>query len=145
MIEEQEGGYELDSHANTTLVGSNMIFLDNLLQADKSDVYGFSDKLGPIRIIHIGTCATAYDCLTGQLYILLFGQCLYFGNEVPSSLLCPNQLRAFGTRVKDCPTMYESKSDHSLTFHEQETGDSLFIPLKIDGTVSYIPSKKPSQ
>ena len=81
------GRCELDSHADTTLAGSNMIFLDNLSQADKIDVYGFSDRLGPIRNIPIGTCATAYDCpVTGQLYLLLFGQCLYFGNDVPSSL-----------------------------------------------------------
>ena len=116
MIEGQ-GRCELDSHADTTLAGSNMIFLDNLSQADKIDVYGFSDKLGPIRNIPIGTCATAYDCpTTGQLFLLLFGQCLYFGNDVPSSLLCPNQLRAYGTRVEDCPTMYDSSSKHGLTF-----------------------------
>ena len=52
---------------------------------------------------------------------------LILWKDVPSSLLCPNKLRSFGTRVDYCPTMYESRSSHGLTFHEQETGDSLFV------------------
>ena len=50
MIEGQ-GRCKLDSHADTALAGSNMIFLDNLSQAEKIDVYGFSDKLSPIRTL----------------------------------------------------------------------------------------------
>ena len=40
MADGQEGQCELDSHADTTLAGSNMVFLDDLTQADKIDVYG---------------------------------------------------------------------------------------------------------
>ena len=89
----EEGRCELDSHADTTVAGSNMAFLDDVKDSPTVNAYGFSDDYKPIKDIPIGTCATAYDCPdSGQVYILLFGQVLYFGDWMKASFICPNRV-----------------------------------------------------
>jgi hypothetical protein len=47
--------------------------------------------------IPIVTAATAYDdAATGVTYILVLGQCIYMGDKMPNSLICPNQLQSYG-------------------------------------------------
>ena len=118
------GRSELDSHADTTVAGANMIFLDDMKNAPTVSVQGFSDAYKPINDIPIGICATAYDCpTTGRVYILLFGSSLYFGDKMKSSLICPNQIRAMGNTVHDTPVQFAPNSPHGITFRDYETGD----------------------
>ena len=47
---------------------------------------------------------TAYDDdATGQTYILVFHEALYYGNKLDHSLINPNQLRNYGIKVNDNP------------------------------------------
>ena len=47
------------------------------------------------------------------------------------TLLCPNQLRAYGVAVDDTPTQYNKASTHSLYIPDSE----LCIPLELDGII----------
>ena len=122
-----------------------MAFLDDVKGSPTVNVYGFSDQYEAIKDIPIGTCATAYDCpKTGQVYILLFGQALYFGDRMKASLICPNQIRAMGNKVADTPTMYNPTEQHGITLRDFESGDSFHIPLSMDGVISYMNTRKPT-
>ena len=137
---------ELDSHADTTLAGANMLFLDDRHDAPTINVHGFTDDFKPVQNVPIGTCATAYDCPdTGRVHILLFGQALYFGNRMPASLLCPNQIRMNGNRVEDTPIQFEPASNHGLTLHDPDSNHSIFIPFQMDGQTSYMTTRIPTQ
>jgi hypothetical protein len=48
------------------------------------------------------------------------------------TLLCPNQLRAYGVTVDDTPTQYNQASTQSLYNPDSE----LRIPLELDGIIS---------
>jgi len=70
------------------------------------------------------------------------GQALYFGDEVKTSLLCPNKMRSNGVIVDVIPThlSHSNASMHSLIFPE----DEVTIPLKLNGCFSYIPTRTPT-
>ena len=56
------------------------------------------------------------------------------------SFLCPNQLRAFGLSVCDTPQQFDADSPHDISFPDSK----LRIPLKMEGVVSYFPSRGPT-
>ena len=58
--------------------------------------------------------------------------------DLPSSLICPNQLRANGLIVDDVPVRYKKDSTHSIT------AGNLVIPLSSKGYVSYFNVRSPS-
>ncbi|KAI2501496.1 hypothetical protein MHU86_12941 [Fragilaria crotonensis] len=91
--------------------------------------------------IPIATVATAYDCpLTGKTYVLVINEALYFGDKMKHSLLCPNQLRANGLKVDDCPRQYDSDSTHSIHVPESD----LSIPLALRGVISGFVTRVPT-
>ena len=138
---------ECDSHADTVVAGSNMKFLDVLDNNTPTvDVEPFAATYDKMKNIPIGTCATAYDCPdTGKTFLLLFGQALYFGNKVNTTLLCPNQMRAAGNVVEDTPCQYDDKSSHSITFIDQDDDElRLNIPMNLDGVISNFITRLPT-
>ncbi|MFN9980072.1 MAG: hypothetical protein ACK53Y_09175, partial [bacterium] len=61
------------------------------------NVSAFSEHLDTMENIPIVTAATAYDDpQTGDTTILVIGQAIFMGDKVKNTLLCPNQMRAFG-------------------------------------------------
>jgi hypothetical protein len=87
------------------------------------------------------TVATAYDCTTdGETYLLIFNETLFLGERLPVSLLCPNQMRAFELSVQDTPQQFDSDSTHDISFPD----GALQIPLEMEGLVSYLTSRKPT-
>jgi len=132
---------ELDSHADTLVAGANFVILE---YTDTScSVTPFCKSYESKQGIPIVKAATTYDDeATGVTYILILGQALYFGEEVESRLLCPNQLRANGVIVDDTPVhlLHNRSSTHSITFPE----DNVTIPLKLNGCFSMIKTRTPS-
>ena len=57
-----------------------------------------------------------------------------------TTLLCPNQLRMNGLRVKDVPRQFDAKSYHSIYIPEQW----IRIPLSLDSVVSGFESQQPT-
>lgn len=85
---------------------------------------------------------TAYGH-NGVTYILVANQALYFGEDMPNSLLSPNQLRSNGVVVDDCPIHLSpnKSSTHSIFFPEQDVR----LPLQLNGIISYLSIRKPTQ
>eukprot|EP00536_Pseudo-nitzschia_multiseries_P016919 jgi/Psemu1/48399/gm1.48399_g len=130
---ENEAGYcELDSHADTTAAGSNMVLLNSDQITTRVDVAPFSEEYKPIKKIPIGSCATAWTSPTsGQVYIIVFHQALYFGNKFKNSLICANQ-------VRDCNFNSVEETPH-------DDSKKVFIKQNMRNVISYFPTRKPTK
>jgi hypothetical protein len=73
---------------------------------------------------------------TGQTYILVLNECLYYGNKLKHSLINPNQLCFGGTAVWD--NVFDPNHDLSIKYE-----DNLTIPLKMEGTKTLFISRSP--
>jgi hypothetical protein len=132
---------ELDSHADTCGVNDIAFILEYTGQ--EAEVSGFSPSLQTLENISIVKAAVAYDDpQTGETFIIIINQALYFGEHLPHILLNPNQLRAHGTIVDDAPKhLTNGTSSHSIHFPE----DKLRIPLKLHGIISYFSIRTPTK
>ena len=93
---------ECDTNADTCCLGKNFIISQYTTRS--SDVYAYDKSYEPIENVPIVTGMTAYDDdATGQTYILVFHEALYYGNKLDHSLINPNQLRNYGIKVNDNP------------------------------------------
>ena len=107
----------------------------------KVTVSAYSDELKPIKNILVATVATLYqDGATGDSYILIIHQALYFGERLESSLLNPNQLRSNGLIVDEVPRQFDCSSTHSI----MSSKHNLRIPLKLEGVISGFETRKPT-
>jgi Fe-S-cluster containining protein len=113
--------------------------------SQKVSVAGFHPDMQEIPDVRIVTAAVAYDCpITFTTFILLFPQSLYFPN-MHHNLICPDQLREFGTIVNDIPLLRISPRErqpyhHSIIQHDE----NLHIPLRYDKPISYFVCRKPT-
>lgn len=67
----------------------------------------------------------------------------FMGDKVSTTLLCLNQLRAYGLLVDDVPMHLAPKSrppSHSIKCQEED----FIIPLFLKGVFSYFPSRTPT-
>jgi hypothetical protein len=98
--------------------------------------------LGTVEEVPIVNAAIAYDDpRTGETYILMINQALYF-QDMDYILLCPMQLRLNDVIVNERPkflTERPTDQDHAIICLP------LIITLEIDGVTSYFPVRKPSQ
>jgi hypothetical protein len=82
---------ELDSHADTCCVGSDVLVVNEMLKTVK--VSPFLQFLGTVSKVPIVSPAMAYkDPRSGKVFILIVHQALLF-KELKSCLLCPIQLK----------------------------------------------------
>ena len=139
-----EGKSELDSHADTCAAGSNMIMLERPEEVLRHvDVSPFSEEYEPIKQVPITTCATAWTDDCGITFILIFGNTLFFGDRLRNSLICPNQIRSCNSNtVEDTPRQFDSKSNHGIRLDDGDT--VIFIPLHMDGAISFMDTRKPT-
>lgn len=135
---------ELDSHADTCVAGANFYFLGG--DGRTVRVTPFSNSLQSVPDIPIGTAATLYqDSTTGQQYILLFNEVLFFGDKLQGpSLLNPNQMRYNGLQVSDVPVQFDSNSTHSIRL-PATVADAPEIPLTLRGVCSGFTTRKPTE
>ena len=129
------GRIESDSHADTTVAGSNMLCISYTDQT--CDVYPFSDSYTPMKGVPIVTACTAHDnTLTGETTILIFNQVIWLGNKLENSLICPNQVRSFGIPLCDDP--YDPNRRLGMQLENEE------IPFDITngmaGTTTRVPT-----
>jgi hypothetical protein len=133
---------ELDSHADTCVAGANcLVVVDD---GRTANVYPYNEDYKPEKSIPIGTVATLWDCpKTGQTYVLIIHEALYFGDKLPDTLLTPNQLQAHGLKVDKVPKQYDSKSNHSISSFPKPDRD-VHIPLELSGVISGFETRKPT-
>ena len=129
IAQDRKDKCELDSHADTTCAGDNCLIID--YTGIQVNVQPFSDSYKPIPNVQVGTAATAYDRPDGTTIILIFHQALCFGNRISGTLICPNQLRANGIRIEDCPIQFDPQSNH----HIHIPSANVTIPLEATAVV----------
>jgi hypothetical protein len=115
---------ELNSHADTVMGGLNCVPISN---PDKYvTVHSFSDERKPFEKVPIGLIVMAWDNPEmGEMIILVFNKALYFGDHLKCTLLCPNQMRAYGVVVSDTPKQFDKYSSHAIYVPDE----GLMIPL----------------
>jgi hypothetical protein len=127
---------ELDTRADTICAGMNFCCIRPTGMT--CSVQGFHKSFEPIPEVSVATVATAWDDQnTGQTYILIIHQALYFGNQLDHSLINPNQIRVTGIPVCDDP--YDQYRYLGI-----DMGD-IHIPFQADGSTIYFNSRVPTK
>ena len=127
---------ETNSNADTCCLGINFKILSYTNKT--ADVYPYGSTYEPIANVPIITGATAYtDPDTGQSYILVFNESLYYGTRLPHSLFNPNQIRQSGIDLWDNP--YDKSHELSIDVSEE-----LIVPLRMQGTKLVFESRVPT-
>jgi hypothetical protein len=131
---------ELDSRADTCCVGASARVIE--YTGRHCQVHAFNPRYKPLTKVPIVKAVTAYDTNDGEVLILCMNQALYFGDEMPNTLLNPNQLRSHGVIVDDCPIHLspDKRSTHSLYFPDEQVR----LPLELHGCISYLPTRLPT-
>ena len=103
------------------------------------DVSPYRDDYESIKNVPIVNAATAWQStLTGQIYILVINECIWMGDNMDHTLINPNQLRHFGTKVQDNPTLEEPLS---IITEDKE----FCMDLCMHGTICYADTFVPSE
>ena len=130
-----EGRIELDSHADTIILGANCVILSHTGQT--CVVMPYSDTYKAITDVPVVTRATLWTSLhDGDEYILIFNEDLWMGDTLQHTLVNPNHLQAYGTTVQDNPF-----SPSPLSF---DPTNGPVIPLTAMGTIIYCTTRAPS-
>ena len=130
------GRCELDTHADTTVAGSNCVVLQ--YTGKECDVTPYSDSYEPMQNIPIVHAATGWQSpVSGQIYILIFNEALWMGNTLDHTLINPNQLRHNGIQVQDNPM---NDTPLSIINCDGEFG----LELKREGTTIYADTFSPT-
>ena len=113
----------IDNHEDTHCFGKNLGQLGwyDLMCSVSPFLYEYTTTDN----VEICTAATAWTSDTGQVYILLFGQGLWFDERMDRSLINPNQCGSYGISLCDDPT----DSHRTLGFQT----NTLNIPLFVEG------------
>ena len=117
---------ELDSHADTCCVGNGVMIVNETHR--KVNVTPFLKSLGTVKRVPIVTAAIAYDDpRSGEVFILIIHQALYFG-DMSHCLLCPMQLRLNDVVINEQPKFlmhHPTEKDHAII------AENLLIPLDL--------------
>ena len=90
--------------------------------------------------IPIATVATAWsDEHTGQGFILIMHEVLFFGNDLDHSLINPNQIRHNGFHVYDNPYETDPNRQMGIVINEQDR-----VPFQSQGTTIFFNSRFPT-
>ena len=135
----------LDSHADTCVVGNNVLVTH--VYDRTVTVTGYDPSQEATRGLQVVSAQVAYDKPdTGEVVLLTIHQAI----QVPTmehNLLCPMQLRMNDCTVLECPKFLitnPNEFNHSIT--ARSVGNNIItIPLRIKGVTSYFPCRKPTQ
>ena len=128
----------MDSHADTCVLGKNFVALS--FTNRYCDVQPFSDSYSSTTNVPIAHGATAWDHPdTGETFILIVNEGLYFGAKMEHSLLNPNQIRHFHNVVQDNP--YAPMED-LLRIEVPE--DDFILPMQTKGVDILFHSRTPN-
>jgi hypothetical protein len=135
LIEGTEGRCELDSHADTCVAGANFLAWD--FTGTACEVSPFTDEYESMKDVPVVSAVTAWtNDNSGETFILLFHQVLWYGNKLSHSLLNPNQIRHFGHALCDDVT-------DMTRFFGIETED-VSIPFTMKGTNIFFETRVPT-
>ena len=132
---------ELDSHADSPVIARYSRILEDT--GNTATVSGFTSDLGKPITVLIVTAAVAYNSeITGETYILVVCNALYFQN-MEENLIPPFMMRLAEIEVDECPKFLSrnpTESNHSMLFPEA----GVRIPFQLDGIISYLTTRLPT-
>ena len=144
-VQTRETRTELDSHADTCVVGSEALVFQDF--GRPVQVSAYDPSLGTKPDMKVVSAALAYDDPNnGEVKILIVHQAILVPT-MDHNLLSPMQMRLNGVTVQECPRFLDThlnEHSHSIKVPGPD-GDVLNIPLRIHGVTSYFPTRKPSQ
>ena len=115
---------DLDSHADTCVVGRNALIVH--LLDKKVNVTGFDPTQGKVEDLNLVSAALACDCpATGEPIILMMHQAVHVPT-MTNDLLCPMQMRVNDVELYKCPKFMENRpSDTSHSLKLRQDGEDL--------------------
>jgi hypothetical protein len=131
---------ELDSHADQCTINQTAHIIEYLGKV--AEVSGFASSLDTLQKHPYSKAAQAYDDMeTGETFVLIFNQALYFEDQLPNILLNPYQMHTQGLIVDDCPKHLSiGKSTHSIVIEDE----NITISLRLRGIMSYFNVRTPT-
>ncbi len=136
---------ELDSHADTCVVGSNVLVVHD--HERFVDVYGFDKETRHVNASTVDAAIAYEDPVTHSTVILMINQAIKI-DSMHNILICPMQCCVHGTIVNECPKFLSAspaEDDHALLVHDPDgCSPPLTIPLSLDGVTSYFEARCPS-
>jgi hypothetical protein len=138
-----ESRTELDSHANTCVIGKQaLVVLDHNRLVN---VTGYNQAQGSTTF-KVVSAALAYDSpADGRTVILVVHQAVHIP-ELTVNLLCSMQMQVNDVIVNDVPRFLlkqQSATDHALVVTSVDH-DSMILLLQLSGVTSYLPTRKPT-
>ncbi len=136
---------ELDSHADTCVVGSNVLVVHD--HERFVDVYGFDKETRHANASTVDAAIAYKDPVTHSMVILMINQAIKI-DSMHNILICPMQCHAHGTIINDCPKFVSAspaEDYHALLVHDPDgCSPPLTILLSLDGITSYFEAICPS-
>ena len=137
---------EIDNHADTTVLGSNCLSIQNFGRS--VDVAGWDASAGSIE------CPTIYgfiaydNPISGKVYMLIYHQAIHCP-RLTSHLMYPMQIRMVGVRINELSKFLAEDPDektHTIIVGTPlNPNEPLVIPLALKGDTSYLSSRKPRE
>ena len=127
---------EMDTHADTSCAGANWSMMEYTGQV--CEVSPFLSSYDPVQEIPVARCCTVWtDDQSGQDYLLVGDEMLWFGTTMEHSLINPNQIRDYGLAVDDNPYT-DDPSKFGIS------SDDVFIPFDTTGMLVHFESRVPA-
>jgi hypothetical protein len=125
-----------DTHADTCCAGANWSLME--LTSEVYNVNPFLDSYQPIQEIPVARCCTVWTNQDDSVKCLLVGdQMLWFGAQLPHTLINLNQLCAYQIDVNDDP--FDSTRNFGIDSKQ------VLIPFNTTGTIVHFESRTPTE
>ena len=129
------GHIELDTHADTTVLGSNCVVLS--YTGKECKVSPYSSQYEAVRNIPVVMGATVWtNVADGTAYLLIFHESLWMSDKLDHTLVNPNKLWAYGVSVQDNP--FDAKPLSITT-------DDASVELYSEGTIICGDTRTPTE
>ena len=136
---------ELDSHADTCVLGCDALILQDYMRPVR--VQGYDPSLGTVQYNTVSG-ALAYDHpTTGETYHLIVNQAIHIPH-LDHHLLCPMQCRVNDVTVNETPKFLAqdlTEHTHALTVQDPDNPvQTVILPLALRGVTSLLNVRTPS-
>ena len=134
---DKETTFELDSHADTSVLGNGALIVADF--NEPVNVQGYDPSLG-IKTYRTINGAVGYcDPLTGKIFNIVIHQAIYI-LTLDHHLLCPMQCCVAGVDINECPkflTTFPQENSHCI-IEKYEYGARTLLRLALQGVTSVL-------
>ena len=129
------GHIELDTHADTTVLGSICVIPS--YTGKECEISPYSSQYEAVQNVPVVKGATVWTNIADRTaYLLIFHESLWMGNKLDHTLVNPNQLRSYGVSVQDNP--FDAKPLSITT-------DDASVELYLEGTIICGDTRTPTE